>query len=73
MHCYVCTGWDWLQIPVWLTASQLFVLFAGRGENAFLKQLVAADFVVEEVPSVQLHEEYADGQYQVLRICKLGQ
>ena len=46
---------------------------AGRGEQAFVKQLLAADFAVQEVPPMLLHEEYTDGQYQVIRACKLGQ
>lgn len=52
---------------------KLCMLLSGRGEGPFIKQLAAANFAVQEIPSVQLHEEYADGQYQVIRACKLGQ
>lgn len=58
--------------PGCLHAVKLSVQCAGRGEKLFVEQLLAADFVVDEIPTGHLHEEYADGQYQIIRVCKLG-
>lgn len=44
----------------------------GRGEQSFIHKLEAGNFAVQEVPCKNLHDEYADGQYQVVRACKLG-
>ena len=58
--------------PGSLHAVKLSARCAGRGEKLFVGQLLAADFVVDEIPTGHLHEEYADGQYQIIRVCKLG-
>lgn len=44
----------------------------GRGEQSFKKKLECSNFAVQQVPLQHLHEEYADGQYEVIRACKLG-
>ncbi|KAL0035376.1 hypothetical protein WJX77_003568 [Trebouxia sp. C0004] len=44
----------------------------GRGEQSFKKKLESSNFAVQQVPFQHLHEEYADGQYEVIRACKLG-
>ncbi|BDA43830.1 EEF1A lysine methyltransferase 3 [Coccomyxa sp. Obi] len=44
----------------------------GRGEESFEQMLAEKDFAVLRVPVEMLHEEYRDGQYRVLRICKRG-
>lgn len=46
-------------------------LNAGRGEDVFREKLDKKGFAVIALPSSSLHEEYADGQYVILRICKL--
>ena len=43
---------------------------AGRREEAFEELLAGAGFAVERVPPAQLHEEYRDGEYRVLRAAK---
>lgn len=43
----------------------------GRGELIFRRKLDTKGFAVIELPKMHLHEEYQDGQYVILRICKL--
>lgn len=43
---------------------------AGRREELFEELLAGAGFAVERVPLAQLHEEYRDGEYRVLRATK---
>ena len=45
---------------------------AGRGEDRFEHMLEEEDFAVMRIPGHALHEEYRDGQYRVLRVCKRG-
>ncbi|KAK9916047.1 hypothetical protein WJX75_007777 [Coccomyxa subellipsoidea] len=44
----------------------------GRGEDRFEHMLEEEDFAVMRIPEHALHEEYRDGQYHVLRVCKRG-
>ncbi|EIE25645.1 hypothetical protein COCSUDRAFT_64760 [Coccomyxa subellipsoidea C-169] len=44
----------------------------GRGEDRFEYMLAEEDFAVMRIPEHALHEEYRDGQYRVLRVCKRG-
>ena len=57
---------------VLVQASQHFSDAAGRGEQSFKQKLTASNFHVQEINNSFLHNEYSDGQYQVLRVCKLG-
>ena len=62
-------------LMVFLTAvhrPKLCLLIAGRGEERFEYMLAERDFAVLRMPVEMLHEEYRDGQYRVLRICKRG-
>ncbi|KAK9815052.1 hypothetical protein WJX73_005953 [Symbiochloris irregularis] len=43
----------------------------GRGEDVFRAKLDKKGFAVIALPPTSLHEEYADGQYVILRICKV--
>ena len=44
---------------------------AGRGEGDFRDKLNNQGFAVIDIPPTALQVEYQDGQYSVLRICKL--
>ena len=45
---------------------------AGRGEQNFKQKLEASSFAMQSIPCQHLHEEYSDGQYEVIRACKIG-
>lgn len=38
----------------------------------FEHMLAQRDFAVMNIPTEMLHEEYRDGEYRVLRVCKRG-
>ena len=45
---------------------------AGRDEEAFQREVSKHHMACTPVPHTNLHEEYADGTYHILRICHLG-
>ena len=45
---------------------------AGRDEEAFQREVSKHQMACTPVPHANLHEEYADGTYHILRICHLG-
>jgi hypothetical protein len=44
---------------------------AGRREADFEQLLHERNLAVEVIPPEYLHEEYQDGQYRLLRVCKI--
>ncbi|KAL3148776.1 hypothetical protein ABBQ38_014185 [Trebouxia sp. C0009 RCD-2024] len=44
----------------------------GRGEESFKQKLEDSNFAIHIIPCQHLHQEYCDGQYQIVRACKLG-
>jgi hypothetical protein len=44
---------------------------AGRREAEFEQLLHDRNLAVEVIPPEYLHEEYQDGQYRLLRVCKI--
>lgn len=62
----------WFFIKKWIVHQKVCLLSAGRGEESFEQMLAKRDFAVLRMPVEMLHEEYRDGQYRVLRICKRG-
>jgi hypothetical protein len=67
-----CRYASFLILPGQWTQRSVFVNIAGRGEDRFEHMLEEEDFAVMRVPEHALHEEYRDGQYRVLRVCKRG-
>lgn len=51
------------------TVTFLSFKVRGRGEAEFQELAASRGFAIETVPSSQLHEEYRDGFYQVLRLA----
>ena len=50
---------------------KLISIHAGRGEDVFEGMLAAKGFVGLHIPEDMLHEEYQEGAYKILRICKV--
>ncbi len=46
-------------------------IHAGRGEDVFEGMLAAQGFIGLHIPEDMLHEEYQEGAYKILRICKV--
>lgn len=59
-----------LSAPHTVTYVAYKARLAGRGELAFVDVADAAGFAAEAVPLAELHEEYRDGQYGVLRLAR---